>query len=282
MEFLLMVIVVLALVWLLVSAIAKAASKSKNNELIAFHSELKRASDEEEALAKEVEELLAPLLEITENIICQHRSILGRKLRQLAYVDDYGLEVLDGWKRESKYFLENVVLTDPAIDSLRFQLHRKDPSEDKEHWFHSLYMAKAQELVDYHAKHEWEMRSSESSPSFDSDSCSPAEYEQHCAAILEAVGWSSKVVGGTGDQGVDVTATKDGRTLVAQCKKYMSPVGNSAVQEIFTGKQHYAAHYAAVVSNQSYTPAARQLAATTGVLLLHHDQLQNIDEMLPR
>ncbi|MCT6856095.1 MAG: restriction endonuclease, partial [Bombella apis] len=64
--------------------------------------------------------------------------------------------------------------------------------------------------------------------------------------------------------------------FVVQCKLYTRPVGNKAVQEIFTARQHRHAHYAAVVSNAGYTRSARQLAHATGVHLLHHSQLTTL------
>jgi restriction system protein len=52
------------------------------------------------------------------------------------------------------------------------------------------------------------------------------------------------------------------------------------VQEVVAGRLHYGADMAVVVSTAPYTYAARELAASTRVLLLHHDQLANLDELL--
>jgi restriction system protein len=45
------------------------------------------------------------------------------------------------------------------------------------------------------------------------------------------------------------------------------------VQQVVASRLHEHAAKAVVVSNANYTRAARQLAATTDVLLLHHDEL---------
>jgi restriction system protein len=79
----------------------------------------------------------------------------------------------------------------------------------------------------------------------------------------------------TGDQGVDVIAMKNGMRVVLQCKKYSSPVGNKAVQEIVAGKIHEQAHHAAVVTNNTFTSSALQLASTNGVKLLHVTELSD-------
>jgi HJR/Mrr/RecB family endonuclease len=63
-------------------------------------------------------------------------------------------------------------------------------------------------------------------------------------------------------------------------KAVQSPVGNKAVQEVAAARIHEQDDYAAVVTNSRYTSAARQLAATNGVLLLHHSDLRDIDELL--
>src|SRR5260370_281574 len=67
---------------------------------------------------------------------------------------------------------------------------------------------------------------------------------------------------------------------VVHCKLYSSPVGIKAVQEIAAGQLHEQANYGIVVSNQRFTAAAVQMAATNSVLLLHHDDLRRIDQLL--
>lgn len=105
----------------------------------------------------------------------------------------------------------------------------------------------------------------------------PADYERLCSHLLQQAGWNAQPTAPGSDQGVDVIAYKDGIHFVVQCKLYSRPVGNKAVQEIFSARQHHFAHSAAVVSNAGYTESARQLAQSTGVHLLHHSDLVNLD-----
>src|SRR5260370_20799459 len=67
------------------------------------------------------------------------------------------------------------------------------------------------------------------------------------------------------------------KRVVVQCKRYASAIGNSAVQEAYAGKSFERDDYAAVVSNAKFTPGARQLAETTGVILLHHEELGQLE-----
>jgi restriction system protein len=109
---------------------------------------------------------------------------------------------------------------------------------------------------------------------------SPADYEQYCAGQLRLAGWSADTTKASGDQGTDIIAQKGDLRLVVQCKLYNHPVGNKAVQEITAARTHERADCAAVVSNSRYTSSAQQLAATNGVLLLHHSDLRSIDDLL--
>ena len=75
-------------------------------------------------------------------------------------------------------------------------------------------------------------------------------------------------------------AERDGRRVVIQCKLYQSPVGNKAVQEAYAAMTHYSADGAAVITSSGFTPAARRLSATTGVVLLLHSEVDRFDELL--
>ena len=58
------------------------------------------------------------------------------------------------------------------------------------------------------------------------------------------LGYSNvKVTSGSNDKGVDVLAEKNCITYAIQCKHYLSgKVGIEAVQQVFTGKEHYKRH----------------------------------------
>ena len=101
------------------------------------------------------------------------------------------------------------------------------------------------------------------------------DYEHYVAAIFKKHNWNSRVTKGSGDQGADIVATKKTITIVAQCKFYSSPVGNKSVQEIYSAKGYYDGDIACVVTNQSYTQAAKSAAGKLGVHLLHHDQIED-------
>jgi hypothetical protein len=94
------------------------------------------------------------------------------------------------------------------------------------------------------------------------------EYERYVAAIMSTAGFEDiRMTPATGDFGADIIATKDGIRCCIQCKMYSNPVGIQAVQEIIGAKAHYRCAAAMVVTNSTFTPAAKQLAKENDVVL---------------
>ena len=103
------------------------------------------------------------------------------------------------------------------------------------------------------------------------------EFEYFCADLLRKVGFSEvTVTPGSGDQGVDVLAVKDGIKYAIQCKNYASALSNTPVQEVSAGKQFYGCHVGVVMTNSTFTPGAIQLAAATNVLLWDRRKLDEL------
>jgi restriction system protein len=198
--------------------------------------------------------------------------LFGRKRGQLVFKDDYGIEKTDGWEKEKRHifaavipqYLSKVGHSQSAIQSLNL-------SADARQRIHAAIEKTA-------------LREGETIPIANfSAIASGIDYEKFCAERLRAAGWHAQVTKATGDQGTDIIAEhsgRRGRRVVIQCKFYTSPVGNKAVQEVVAARLHERADIAVVVSNATYTKSARQLAGTTGVVLLHHDELSSLIDRL--
>ena len=94
------------------------------------------------------------------------------------------------------------------------------------------------------------------------------EFEAYVAKVLSDNGFRHvRLTKGSGDQGVDILAERNGRRYAIQCKNYAGSVGNFAVQEAYAGAQYYGCDMAAVICPGEFTRGARELAASTGVLL---------------
>lgn len=112
-----------------------------------------------------------------------------------------------------------------------------------------------------------------------SNEFSGVDYERFCAKVLRRNGWNIEDTPVSGDQGLDLLASKEDVVVGIQCKRYKAAVGNKAVQEALSGKHYYSTDYAAVVASSLFTKSAEELAGKTGVLLLHHSELCRLLEL---
>ena len=199
-------------------------------------------------------------------VVAKHIKTLGRKRLELLFEDDYGVIDTKAWTNEVRLFYTKVILPALTADEVKVAVT-----------VGGTYIAT--EWIERPAGLEAERLAKSIGSTKDVDSLGPLEYEKYCAALVEKAGWKCKITPATGDQGADVLATKGGKTLVLQCKKYSANVGNSAVQEAVSAKLHFRATHAAVVTNAGFTRSAKQLANTKQVLLLSHVQLLEIDNL---
>ena len=109
------------------------------------------------------------------------------------------------------------------------------------------------------------------------DNLSGENFERYCAGLLRHNGFKNiSLTPTSGDQGVDIIAEKDGIKYAIQCKCYSSPVGNGPVQEVHAGKEIYDCHVGVVMTNQYFTPGAKQAAEKTRTLLWDRDTLRKM------
>lgn len=185
----------------------------------------------------------------------EHAATLRRKRRQLTRVDDYGVVFTEAWDREVGHFLKHVIAPVAGPNGMSF--------EETE-----LVLEAIDEVS--------EEGSEGTGTVLDVGAMSPIEYEHYCAELLREAGWDARVTSATGDQGVDVVATRDGQTVAVQVKRYSGSVGNAAVQEAIAGKAFVGADLAVVVSPAPFTRSAIELANVAGVRLMHHEQLAEL------
>ena len=104
-------------------------------------------------------------------------------------------------------------------------------------------------------------------------------FENWVATNLKKFGWDAEATKGSGDQGLDVIAKKNGKRVGVQCKLYSSNVGNKAVQEIISAKEFFNLDAAVVITNAGYTKSARDLARKCNVHLLTHYDIPRFDDL---
>jgi restriction system protein len=249
----------------------------------------------------------ADIMAQLDQLIQKHAQALSIKRLQKRRLDDYGNITDDEWTDEKEYFCQKVIR--PAFPQLcnwsildrytrapRTPLNARGPGLLDAVFLKKseLKKARTEAAIAREALYALNTRESlyrridaridvysASNPILivtrDFSTLTPTAFEAYCAEILKVNGWDATTTQASGDQGVDILATRHGRKAVFQCKLYSSPVGNDAVQEAISGKAWASADSAYVVSNADFTPSAKALAAKVGVRLLHYSMLKNLD-----
>ena len=199
-------------------------------------------------------------VQAVQRLIDPHIAALALRRRQLSYLDPYSKPVLDDWRKEQKRFFERHIA--PAFGGE----------------FRMKYLSSWQTFpmldrsVDAY-------ETERTLPPVSLATTDPKAYEEAVAQALATMGWDCRTTRSTGDQGADVIACKEGVKVIVQCKLYSNPVGNKAVQEVHAAVAYEAAQAGAVVTNATFTKSARMLAESTGILLLHHSELDTLADL---
>ena len=113
------------------------------------------------------------------------------------------------------------------------------------------------------------------------DNMSGEKFEQYCAELLYAVGYRNiQTTPASGDNGLDVIASANGKTYGIQCKRFSSSVGVKAVQEAFAGALYYNCDVAVVMTNSHFTKAAINMADNIGVELWDRDYIEGLKKQI--
>lgn len=100
------------------------------------------------------------------------------------------------------------------------------------------------------------------------------DFEHFTKILLEKNGFKQVSVSkSSNDYGIDVFATKNKYTYAIQCKRYAKTVGIKAVQEAKSGCEYYQCDVPVVFTNNTFSPAAINLAKSTNVELWDQDTL---------
>jgi restriction system protein len=204
------------------------------------------------------------ILDLTDRAALKHVRTLAIKRSHMLSPDEYGNVSNEAWDRHLNTFVKKTLLPE-------FQRRKIDhllANDPKRHL--GRLRSRINCIVDRYP------------PIVPSDTAaddlmSGTEFEVYCREILQNARWDAALTPGSGDQGADIIAQKDGRRVVIQCKFYNGAVGNKAVQEAYAAAAFQDAHYAVVVTNSVFTKSAHQLAHKNGVLLMHYTDLPKLE-----
>lgn len=103
-----------------------------------------------------------------------------------------------------------------------------------------------------------------------------SDFEHLIVRLYNAMGYISKRTGGSGDQGADVIASKDGVNVLIQAKCYLNPVNNEAVQQANTALSYHGCSKAVVITTSTFTTGAIDLAKANSVELIDGERLRRM------
>lgn len=133
-----------------------------------------------------------------------------------------------------------------------------------------------EEFQKYHKKR----KSHPESSLLDLNKLGGVEFENYVANLLKQAGYNVSGTPATGDQGADLIASKDGKINVIQVKRYSGTVGNKAIQEVVAARNYYNGDVAVVITNSTYTLAAKSLARRNNVILINKSALSSIPNLI--
>ncbi|HEV2045853.1 MAG TPA: restriction endonuclease [Chthoniobacterales bacterium] len=105
------------------------------------------------------------------------------------------------------------------------------------------------------------------------DSMTGIEFEAYLKKLLSSQGYSVTIIGGSGDLGVDLIASRGAERIAIQVKRYNSRISRRAISDAVAGMQHYRCNRAMVITNSHFTPGALMLARSTNCSLVDRDVL---------
>lgn len=106
------------------------------------------------------------------------------------------------------------------------------------------------------------------------DLMSGIEFEQFIAKLFKKSGYNVELTSTSGDQGIDIIASRGIHKIGIQAKRYSGSVGNSAVQEVVAGQKYYGLTKTIVVTNSRFTKSAYSLAEKNNVVLWDREMLK--------
>jgi len=192
--------------------------------------------------------------------------------RKVSILDNYGDENWDELPKQINLVINKIAKREGYTDHNLKEWRKFDFYTPEE--FKLLKTELFTEFKKYHEKQ------NHKNARFDDDSISSMkgdEFETYLSKKIREFGYEISGTPTTGDQGADLIAQKDGKKFVIQAKRYSSPVGNKAVQEVIGALNYYGADQGFVITNTTFTSSAKALAQKGKVVLIDGHDLKTLE-----
>jgi restriction system protein len=105
-------------------------------------------------------------------------------------------------------------------------------------------------------------------------------YEQLVANSLSDLGWQTQLINVPDDDRAELIAEMRDKRVQIHCRRFAASTGLLAIENACAHQCLSSADFVVMVSNAKFTKRAKQLAASRSVLLLHHNQLTQLEERI--
>ncbi|MCC6934700.1 MAG: restriction endonuclease [Candidatus Yanofskybacteria bacterium] len=241
----------------------------------AKHREEEREREEKEVIAKDG----LKLYERNKDLVDKFLEITERKV---SVIDDYGDENWEILPDEILACIKKIAQREGI--QIDWQAHAKakrrgyfsyssDSLPEEYSWLQDKL---EEEFKEYH-----KTQRNRPAKTGDLNGLSGIEFETWVAKVLKENGFDDvRGTPTTGDQGADLVAKKNGKTIIIQAKRYQGTVGNKAVQEVVSAVGYYGGDEGWVITSSSFTSSAKALAHKLHVHLIDGKDLDKISEKL--
>lgn len=103
------------------------------------------------------------------------------------------------------------------------------------------------------------------------DGMSGKEFEYLIMCVFQKLEYKVERTPTTGDMGADLIMKNNKHSVAVQAKRHSKNIGNRAVQEINSGRNHYKTQEAWVITNSYFTRGAYKQAQSDNVRLVDRD-----------
>jgi len=106
------------------------------------------------------------------------------------------------------------------------------------------------------------------------DALNGIEFESFLKDLFTKMGFRVENIQSSHDQGADLLLSRPGEKIAVQAKRYSSKVTNQAIQEVVASLQYYKADKGWVVTTNSFTQSAKDLAKANNIELINRYRLE--------